>query len=153
MPDAVLARCSMMAVWCYCVSMEGQRAKGQTDVYRTLLVDDDPLFREWLRSLLEASERFDVMAEAGNGGECLCFLDILTPDVVVLDVNMPDRDGLELAGYISANCPGVRTIVVSSHEDRIYSMLAAAEGAVAFIPKSGLSVSALLQSLQAAPVP
>ncbi|MFO7712299.1 MAG: response regulator transcription factor [Dehalococcoidia bacterium] len=133
--------------------MEGQRTGGQTHVYRTVLVDDDPLFRGWLRSLLEASERFDVMAEAGDGGECLGLLDTLNPDVVVLDVNMPDRDGLELAGYISAHCPGVRTIVVSSHGAPVYSRLAALEGASAFIPKSDLSVSSLLQSLQAAPVP
>jgi len=133
--------------------MQGQQTGRQGRAYRTLVVDDDPLFRDWLRSLLEDSLHFEVMAEAGNGAECLGLLDTLTPDVVLLDVDMPDRDGLELTGYISANCPGVRTIVVSSHEDRIYSMLAAAEGAVAFIPKSGLSVSALLQSLQASPVP
>jgi len=133
--------------------MQGQQTGRQGRTYRTLLVDDDPLFRDWLRALLEESRHFEVLAEAGNGAECLGLLDTLTPDVVLLDVDMPDRDGLELTGYISVNCPGVRTIVVSSNEDRIYSMLAAAEGAVAFIPKSSLSVSALLQSLQASPVP
>jgi len=148
----VLAPCYGPAEPCYSASMQGRKTGRPGPTYRTLLVDDDPLFRDWLRSLLEASESFDVMAEAGDGGECLCLLDTLTPDVVVLDVNMPDRDGLELAGYISANCPGVRTIVVSSHDDRVYSRLAALEGAVAFIPKSCLSVSSLLQSLQAAPV-
>jgi len=132
--------------------MQGQQAGASGRAYRTLLVDDDPMFRDWLRSLLEDSRHFEVMGEAGNGAECLGLLDTLTPDVVLLDVDMPDRDGLEVTGYITANCPGVRTIVVSSNEDRVYSMLAAAEGAVAFIPKSGVSVSALLQSLQAAPV-
>lgn len=133
--------------------MKGQRPGGRRGRYRTVLVDDDSLFRGWLRSLLEESKDFEVTGEARNGAECLGLLDTIAPDVVLLDVDMPDRDGLELAGCISTRCPGVRTIVVSSHDDRVYSRLAALEGAVAFIPKSDLSVSSLLHHLQAAPVP
>ena len=58
-----------------------------------------------------------------------------------------------MAGCVSAHCPGVRTIVVSSHSDLAYARLAALEGTVAFMPKSDVSVSSLLQSLQAASVP
>lgn len=117
-------------------------------MYRTLLVDDDPAFRDWLRGLLERSEEFEVCGEAGNGAECIAFLDRETPDVVVIDVYMPDRDGLELAQHIRERFPGTMTIVTSSHSERVYSRLARQEGAAAFIPKADLSVAALIEALQ-----
>ena len=59
--------------------------------YRAVLVDDDPLFRDWLRSLLAGSKDFEVLGEACNGAECIVLLNTVNPDVVVLDVYMPDR--------------------------------------------------------------
>ncbi len=117
-------------------------------MYRTVLVDDDPAFRDWLRPLLERSEHFEVCGEAGNGAECIAFLNHETPDVVVLDVYMPGCDGLELAQHIREHYPGIMTIVTSSHSERVYSRLARQEGAAAFIPKADLSVAALLEALQ-----
>lgn len=122
--------------------------KGSSLTYRTILVDDDPQFRAWLRPLLEESEHFQVLGEACNGAKCIRLIRRVKPDVVVLDVYMADRDGLELADYIRTHFSGIRTIVTSSHEDQVYSRLAQQEGAVAFIPKASLSVSSLLQALQ-----
>jgi DNA-binding NarL/FixJ family response regulator len=121
--------------------------------YRTAIVDDDPLFREWLRSLLEGSRSFQLLGEACTGAECLVLLDKHDVDAVVLDVNMPDWDGLELAGYIRTRFPDVRIVVTSSHSDRVYSMLAQQKGAQAFIPKENISIASLLRALEAAPVP
>lgn len=121
--------------------------------YRTAIVDDDPLFRGWLRSLLEGSKSFQLLGEACTGAECLALLDKHDADAVLLDVNLPDWDGLELAGYIRIRFPDVRIIVMSSHSDRIYSMLAQQKGAQAFIPKENISIASLLRALEAAPVP
>jgi len=98
--------------------------------------------------LLEQSPHFDVLAEACNGAECIHLVDRVKPDVVVLDVYMPDWDGLELAEYLKKHFADIKTIVTSSHNDQVYSRLAEREGAVAFIPKADLSVAALLDVLQ-----
>ncbi len=121
--------------------------------YGIVLVDDDPLFREWLRSSLEKSRDFTVLGEACNGVECVDLVHRLTPDVVILDLHMPDRDGLELAAYIRWHLPATQTIVTSSDDAPVYSRLARQQGVRAFIPKANLSISALRQSLQAEPVP
>lgn len=133
--------------------MGGQKAGGQSDTYSTVVVDDDPLFRDWLRSSLEEGGDFRVLGEACNGAECIDLVHRVTPDVVILDLHMPDRDGLELAAYIKWHFPATRTIVTSSDDAPVYSRLARQQGVLAFIPKATLSVSALRQSLQAEPVP
>lgn len=121
--------------------------------YRIVVADDDPLFREWLRSLLEGSGDFELAGEACNGEECIALLSTVNPDSVILDVKMPDWDGLELAEHIRTHFPGVKTVVVSSYNDRIYSMLAQQKGAQAFIPKDHLSISALRRALEVASGP
>jgi len=133
---------------CYPVNMASRPVKAPSRIYRTLLVDDDPLFRAWLRPLLEESPHFQVLGEACNGAECIRLIDETRPDVVVLDVYMPDGDGLELADQIRMHSPEVQTIVTSSHSNPVYSRLAEQDGAVAFIPKAGLSIAALLQALE-----
>jgi two-component system, response regulator YesN len=130
------------------MSMGSQLVRGSSLTYRTVLVDDDATFRAWLRPLLEESAHFQVLGEACDGAECIRLISQVKPDVVVLDVYMPDWDGLELAAYIGTQFSGIRTIVTSSHDDRVYSRLAEQDGAVAFIPKASLSVSSLLQALQ-----
>lgn len=130
------------------MSMGSQRVKGASPTYRTILVDDDPLFRAWLRPSLEESAHFQILGEACNGAECIRLVNEVKPDVVILDVHMPDWDGLELADYIKTNFSDIKTIVTSSHSDQVYSRLAEQDGAVAFIPKADLSISALLQALQ-----
>ena len=121
--------------------------------YRAILVDDDSLFRDWLRSLLQTSEDFKVIGEASCAADCIVLLNAVNADVVVVDVHMPGRDGLELAEHIKTHFTVVKTIVTSSHNDRVYSRLAEQEGAQAFIPKAELSIASLLDALRAAPVP
>ncbi|MBE0431297.1 MAG: response regulator transcription factor [Dehalococcoidia bacterium] len=125
-----------------------QQVQGPSRTYRTILADDDPLFREWLRPVLENSAHFQVLGEACNGAECIRLVDKVRPDLVVLDVYMPDWDGLELADYLKKNFADIKTIVTSSHNDEVYSRLAEQDGAVAFIPKARLSVTALLDALR-----
>ena len=117
-------------------------------MYRVILADDEPEFREWLRSLLEGSQDFEVVGEASTGTEAIRLMPLLTPDAVIADVYMPELDGLELARYVRDHFPSIKTILVSVHSERVYERLAREEGALAFIPKSRLSPEALRKVLQ-----
>ena len=117
-------------------------------MYRVVVADDEPDFRNWLRALLEASEDFQLVGEASTGSEAVSLIPSLTPDLFIADVYMPEPDGLELARYVQQNYPGIKAILVSAHQERVYEKLANEEGALAFIPKMKLSLDALRQALQ-----
>ena len=117
-------------------------------MYRVILADDEGEFRGWLRSLLEGSEDFQVVGEASTGTEALHLVALLMPDLVITDVDMPEPDGLDVARYVQRQLPGTKVILVSSHTEREYERLAREEGALAFIPKTRLSLDALRQALK-----
>jgi DNA-binding NarL/FixJ family response regulator len=104
-----------------------------------LIVDDHPSFRASARMLLE-SEGFEVIGEAEDGMSALRAVRELNPDVVLLDVQLPDIDGPEVAARLRANGSGP-AIVLTSSRDR--DDLAAVAGVRGFIPKSELSGAAL----------
>ena len=115
---------------------------------RTIVADDEPVFRAWLRSLLGNNQDFQVVGEAGSGRETLRLIKLLVPDLVLVDLYMPDLDGLEVANYIRQYFPGIKVILVSAYDGRVYERLAAEGGALAFIPKVSLSLDALYDALQ-----
>jgi DNA-binding NarL/FixJ family response regulator len=105
-----------------------------------LIVDDHPSFRASARMLLEA-EGFEVIGEAEDGYTALRAVRELTPDVVLLDVQLPDINGLEVATRLAAangTCP---VIVLTSSRD--LEDIGALSGVRGFIPKSDLSGAAL----------
>jgi YesN/AraC family two-component response regulator len=117
-------------------------------VYRVFVADDEPEFREWLRSLLENSEDFRLVGEAKTGTEAIYLIPSVLPDLVIADIYMPEPDGLEVARYVKRHFSGVKAILVSAYEERVYERLAKEEGALAFIPKARLSLDALRQALK-----
>jgi YesN/AraC family two-component response regulator len=117
-------------------------------VYRVFVADDEPEFREWLRSLLENSEDFRLVGEAKTGTEAIYLIPSVLPDLVIADIYMPEPDGLEVARYVKRHFSGVKAILVSAYEERVYERLAKEEGALAFIPKAKLSLNALRQALK-----
>jgi two-component system response regulator YesN len=112
------------------------------------VADDEPEFREWLRALLENSEDFRLVGEAKTGIEAIYMIPSVLPDLVIADIYMPEPDGLELARYVQRHFSGVKAILVSAYEERVYERLAKEEGALAFIPKARLSLDALRQALK-----
>ena len=112
-----------------------------------LIVDDHPSFRASARAMLE-SEGFDVIGEAADGTSALEAVDALAPDVVVLDVQLPDMSGFDVCAELerrSGTAPEV--ILVSSRDLSDYGELVTASCACGFVPKGELSgdlVSALL---------
>jgi len=102
---------------------------------RILLADDHKIVRDGLRSLLEKQQGMEVVGEAENGRRALELAHQKKPDVVIMDVSMPDLNGIEATRQMLADQPGVRVIGLSMHSDRrlVAGMLQA--GAFGFLLK------------------
>jgi DNA-binding NarL/FixJ family response regulator len=107
-----------------------------------LIVDDHPSFRASARMLLEC-EGFDVIGEAEDGLSALDAVSRLHPDVVLLDVQLPDINGFEVAERLTANGSSPAIVLTSSRDVDDIGLLAGRDGVRGFIPKSELSGSAL----------
>src|SRR4051794_149127 len=92
-----------------------------TEPIRVLLVDDHAVVREGLRSYLELDETLDIVGEASNGKEALRRARELRPDVILMDLVMPEMDGVEATRSIREQVPGAKVIVLTSfiEEDKI----------------------------------
>ena len=82
---------------------------------RVALVDDHAMIREGLRSLLEKKSFLTVVGEAASGRECLERIEAWQPEVVVMDVAMPDLNGIETTREIVARYPKVKVVILSVH--------------------------------------
>jgi DNA-binding NarL/FixJ family response regulator len=112
-----------------------------------LIVDDHPSFRASARAILEA-EGFEVAGEAEDGESAIAAAGRLAPDVVLLDVQLPDLDGFEVTRRLTSNGGGPCVVLVSSRDGSDFGPLVEGSGACGFVPKSELSgeaVTALLQ--------
>jgi DNA-binding NarL/FixJ family response regulator len=107
-----------------------------------LIVDDHPSFRATAHALLEA-EGFSVVGEAADGAEALAKTKELHPDVVLLDVQLPDLDGFEVARRLCANGASPAIVLVSSRDASDYGELISECGARGFVPKGELTGAAL----------
>jgi DNA-binding NarL/FixJ family response regulator len=103
---------------------------------KVLIADDHPLVRQGIRRTLDACGDICVVGEAGSGGELLALIERRCPQVVLLDLRMPDIDGLECLARIARSWPQIRTVVVSACEERASIEAALAAGACAYVVKS-----------------
>ncbi|MFN2506118.1 MAG: response regulator [Acidimicrobiales bacterium] len=102
---------------------------------RVLLVDDHPVVREGVSSLLAAGRDFEVVGQAECGDEVPALVEQLHPDVVVLDLVMPGRGGLEVTGELTRRFPGTRVLVLSMHDSEAYVLEALRRGASGYALK------------------
>jgi two-component system response regulator EvgA len=114
---------------------------------RVLIVDDHPGFRARARALLE-SEGFEVVGEAGSGADGTRMARDLGPDVLLLDVQLPDTDGFTVATAVTRDGGDVQVVLTSSRDGSDFGPLVGSCGASGFIAKaelSGARVAALLR--------
>lgn len=102
---------------------------------RIVLADDHQIVRDGLRSLLESQPDMEVVAEADNGRTTVQLARELRPDVVVMDVGMPELNGIEATRQITGALPGVKVIALSMHSDRRYVEGMLAAGASGYVLK------------------
>lgn len=112
-----------------------------------LIVDDHESFRRTARALLQA-EGFDVVAEAGDGADALECAARLRPDVVLLDVQLPDMDGFEVASQLAGNGYRPEIILTSSRDASEFGGLIARSPARGFVPKAELCGRRLTELLE-----
>lgn len=120
-----------------------------TGQVRVLLVDDHPVFRDGLRQLLESADEFTVVAEAGDGREALTWARRHQVDVVLMDLHLPEMDGLTAIGRLREISPQARVLVLTTY-DADEEVLAAIEaGAVGYLLKD-ISRTDLIDAVRAA---
>lgn len=102
---------------------------------KLLLVDDHKLFREGLRRILELEPDLRVVGEASTGRIALEQLTVCDPDVVLMDINMPDMNGVEATRAIKELFPSIAVLVLSIHDDREYLLEVLKSGASGYLLK------------------
>jgi two-component system response regulator NreC len=102
---------------------------------RIVLADDHVVMRNGLKLLLERQPNFEVAGEAVNGREAVEICEKLKPDVLVLDIAMPNLNGIEAARQISAKLPHIAIVILSMHSDESYVLRALKAGARAYLLK------------------
>lgn len=103
---------------------------------KVVMADDHVLLRRALASYLEANEEFLVLAEASDGDQALLRTLELQPDVLLLDLNMPGKSGLDILPSIREQAPDVKVLVLTGRDDDIYIMRALRAGAHGYLLKS-----------------
>jgi DNA-binding NarL/FixJ family response regulator len=112
-----------------------------------LIVDDHPLFREGLKSIIASGRHYEVVGEAGTGQEAIELVRQLVPDLILLDLSLPDGSGLELIGVILKCCRKSRILIVSMHAKIDYIVKAFQAGATGYLAK-GSAAEKLLQGME-----
>jgi len=102
---------------------------------RILLADDHTVVRKGLRLVLEEQADFEVVGEAGDGREAVALAADLDPDVAVLDITMPNLNGIEAARQIKAKRPETSIVVLSMHSDESFVLRALKAGARGYVLK------------------
>jgi two-component system, NarL family, response regulator DegU len=104
-------------------------------VLRTLLVDDHPLFRQGVRQVLTAGPDLDVVGEASDGATAMSLFNALGPGLVVLDINLPDASGLDLARMMLQQRPDVRVVILTMLRDEDILHAALGLGVLGYVLK------------------
>lgn len=102
---------------------------------RVVIVDDHPMVAEGIEAILETYDELEVVATLSNGQEAVDAAKSLSPDVILLDLNMPKVGGLAATELILEHCPGTRILILSMHDSPEYISTALSHGAMGYILK------------------
>lgn len=104
-------------------------------MYRVFIVEDHPSIREAFRSLVNREADMTVCGVAANGAESLDLIPTLDPDLVLVDLSLPDMDGFALIQQLLGTNPNLMTLMVSGHPPRQYEEFAQQAGAMGYLDK------------------
>jgi DNA-binding NarL/FixJ family response regulator len=121
------------------------------DSLRVLIVDDQRLMREGLRTLFELEAGITVVGEAGNGVEALALYAELSPDVVLMDIRMPEMDGVEAARRLCGRWPDAHVLILTTFDEDAYVLEGLRAGALGYLLKdvSGEELAAAVRTVAA----
>ncbi|HET9029986.1 MAG TPA: response regulator transcription factor [Candidatus Aquilonibacter sp.] len=110
-----------------------------SDIIRVVVADDHPLIRQGVRHLLTSIPGIEVVAEVSTGSEIVATVEQTKPDILVLDITMPGRDGIDVAAELHAALPQVRIIGLTMHEEPSYIRRLFDAGASGYVAKRSVS--------------
>ena len=118
------------------------------DKYSVVIVDDHPLFRIGLKSIISRDPRYEVVGETGSAAEALELVNKLSPDFMIVDISLPDRNGIEVTRRALKVHPECKILIVSMHTKIYYVTEAMRNGASGYLVKESTS-EILLEGLEA----
>ncbi|WP_338470672.1 response regulator transcription factor [Niallia sp. XMNu-256] len=114
---------------------------------KIVIIDDHQLFREGVKRILEFEPSFEVVAEGNDGTEAVKLVTDHQPDVVLMDINMPDTNGIEATKQLIDSLPDTRVIILSIHDDENYVSHALRTGAAGYLLKE-MDAEALIEAVK-----
>ncbi len=115
---------------------------------KVLLVDDHAIMRDGIRALLGLNEDISIVGEASDGKEAVSKAEELKPDVIVMDIAMPEMDGLEATRRIKKMLPDTKVLILTQYDNKEYILSSIKAGAAGYIPKRALG-SELVSAVRA----
>lgn len=114
---------------------------------RILIADDHQLLRQGIRNFLSLEPDFEIIGEAADGEEAVAQASALHPDVLLLDINMPKANGIEVATRLKELCPEIRILALTIHDDENYMMKMIQSGAAGYLLKD-VEPSMMVQAIR-----
>jgi len=114
---------------------------------KIVIIDDHQLFREGVKRILEFEKSFQVVAEGDDGCEALRLVEEFQPDVVIMDINMPQKNGVEATRELVEKYPDTKIIILSIHDDENYVTHALQTGAIGYLLKE-MDADALIEAVK-----
>jgi two-component system, NarL family, response regulator DegU len=114
---------------------------------KIVIIDDHQLFREGVKRILDFEENFEVVAEGDDGKQAVELVEQYNPDVVIMDINMPDVNGVEATRKLIEAYPDTKVIILSIHDDESYVTHALKSGAVGYLLKE-MDANTLIEAVK-----
>ncbi|MDP3786059.1 MAG: response regulator transcription factor [Candidatus Omnitrophota bacterium] len=118
-----------------------------SDAIRVFLCDDHTLFRQGMRKLLELERDIQIVGEAGNGREMLDMLKKTGPDIIMMDINMPEVDGIAATYKIKKILPRANVVILTVYEDEPHIFEAIKAGAMGYLLKD-ISIEEVIEAIR-----